>query len=88
MWDFSEAIDDFYLVYAVYARAETSMHAENLVIDDTGQAQIIEHVCEVVPYCRVAVLSAALGVEAIRLSDASAFVVAADQVNALRISEL
>ena len=34
----SESVNYLDLVYAVYARTKTSMHAEDLVVDDAGQA--------------------------------------------------
>jgi len=61
----SEAVDDFDLVYAVYARAQSSVDAEYAVVDDAGQRQIVKHVGEVMPYCCVAVFPAAFCVEAI-----------------------
>lgn len=39
------------------------------------------------PYGRVAVFTTALSVEAVRLGDSAGFVVAADEVDALRIAQ-
>lgn len=63
------------------------MHAKDFVVDDAGEGEIIEHISEVVPDCRVAVFATAFGVEAVGLSDAAGFVVAADEVHALRVAE-
>lgn len=63
------------------------MHAEYLVVDDAGEGEVVEHVGEVVPNSRVAIFARALGVEAIRLSDAARFVVTAYEVYTLRVSE-
>jgi hypothetical protein len=55
----------------MYTRAQTTVHAEDLVVDDAGEAEVVEHVCEVMPDGRVAVLAAAFGVKAVGLGDAS-----------------
>lgn len=64
------------------------MHAENLVVDNDGQRQEIEHVRKVVPYICIAVFSRALGVEAVRLGDATRFVVATNEVDSMWIAQL
>ena len=69
------------------ARAQPAVHAEDLVVDDARQRQVVEHVGEVVPYRRVAVFAAALGVEAVALCYAAGFVVAADEVDAGGVAE-
>ena len=76
--DLPEAIDDFDLVDAVDAGAEAAVHAEDLVVDDDGQGEEVEHVGEVVPDVGVAVFAVAFGVEAVGLRYASGLVVAAD----------
>ena len=63
------------------------MNAENLVVDDTREREVVEHVGEVVPHGSVAIFSAAFRVEAIRLRDAAGFVIATDQMDALGIAE-
>ena len=71
VWDLAEAVDDLDLVDGVDAGAEAAVHAEDLVGDDDGECQVVEHVGEVVPDLRGAVLARALGVEAVGLGDAS-----------------
>lgn len=63
------------------------MYAKDLVIDDAGQGEVVEHVGKVVPDGRVAVFAAAFGVKAVGLRDAAGFVVAADKVDALGIAK-
>jgi len=86
--DLPEAVDDFDLVDGVDAGREAAVHAEDLVADDDGQRQEVEHVGEVVPDVGVAVLAGTLGVEAVGLCDAPRLVVAADEVDALGVAEL
>lgn len=86
--DLAEAVDDFDLVDAVDGGREAAVDAENLVVDDNTEGEEVEHVGEVVPNAGVAVLARALGVEAVALGDAAALVVAADQVDAVRVAQL
>lgn len=87
MRDFAKAVDDLDLINAVDAGREAAVYAEDLVVDYAGERQVIEHVCEVMPYSRVAVLATTFGVEAIGLGDAAGLVVAADEVDSLRVAE-
>ena len=82
-----EAIDDFDLVDAVDAGTEAAVHAEDLVVDDDGEGEEVEHVGKVVPDVGVAVFAVALGVEAVGLGDAAGLVVAADKVHAGRVAQ-
>lgn len=86
--DLAEAVDDLDLVDGVDGGREAAVHAEDLVVDDDGEGEEVEHVGEVVPDVGVAVLAGALGVEAVGLGHASRLVVAADQVHAVRVPEL
>lgn len=85
--DLAEAVDDLDLVDAVDARAQPAVHAEDLVVDDDGEGEEVEHIGEVVPHIGVAVLAVALGVEAVGLRHAAGLVVAADQVHAGRVAQ-
>lgn len=84
----AEAVDDFDLIDGVDAGRQAAVHAEDLVVDDDRERQEVEHVGEVVPHVGVAVLARALGVEAVRLRHAARFVVATDEVDAVRVAEL
>ena len=63
------------------------MHAEYLVINDAAETQEVKEVCEGMPNSRIAVLSRAFCIEAIRLRDSSALMVSPDEVHSLRIAE-
>lgn len=86
MRDFAKAVDNLDLVYAVDAGRETTVYAEDLVVDDAGKGEVVEHVGKVVPDGWIAIFATAFGVEAIRLRDSTRFVVAADQMHALWIA--
>lgn len=66
---------------------EAAVDAEDLVVDHHAQGEEVEHVGEVVPDVGVAVFPDALGVEAIGLCDASGFVVPANQMHTLGVSQ-
>jgi hypothetical protein len=86
--DLAESIDDFDLIDAVDAGREPAVHAEDLVVDHDRQRQVVEHVGEVVPHVSVAVLPATFSIKSVRLRDSARLVVAADQVDAMRVAEL
>ena len=64
------------IVQGVYARREPSMETEDLIIDQGGERQVVEQICEVFPDVGVAVFSETFVVEAVDLSDLARFVVA------------
>jgi hypothetical protein len=64
------------------------VHAEDFIIDDRGQTQVVENLCAVSPHIHVTVLSQALIIEAIDLCDLPAFVVASDEGDTVRIAHL
>ena len=88
MRNLPEAVDDFNLINRVNAWAESAVNTEDLVVDDTAQGEVVEHVGEVMPDCGVAVFPRALGVKAIRLRDTSALVISSDEMNSVGVSEL
>jgi hypothetical protein len=61
--------------------------AEDLVVDDAGEGEVVEHIGKVVPDSSVAVLAAALCVETVGLGDSSRLVVAADEVDAVGVAQ-
>ena len=63
-------------VQRVQAGRESAVQAEDLVLDDGGQRQVIEEVGEVLPHVRVAVLAQTLVVEAVDLGDLATLVIA------------
>lgn len=64
------------------------MYAEDLIVDDNRQRQKVEHVGEIVPHIRIAVLSRALSVEAVRLGDTARLVVATNEVDSVWVAQL
>lgn len=64
------------------------MHAENLVINDGRQTEVVEDFRAVSPNVDGAILLEALIIETVHLSDLAGLVVSADQGNSVRISHL
>ena len=87
MRDFAKPIDNLDLVDAVNTRTQTAMYAEDLIINDTGKAEIVKHVRKVVPDGRIAIFAAAFGIEAVRLGDPSTLVIASYKMNSLGVTE-
>jgi hypothetical protein len=87
VWNFSEAVDDLDLINAMDAGRQTTVDAKDLVVNDAGEGEVVEHVGEVVPDRSVTVLAAALGVETVGLGNSSGLVVAADEVDAVGVAK-
>jgi hypothetical protein len=87
MRNFLYAIEGSDVVKSVDAWGETSVEAEDLVVDKGSEGEVIEEVGKVFPYVRIAVLSKTLVVEAVDLSDLTGFVIAAKDCDALRVAD-
>jgi hypothetical protein len=85
---FLNAVECPNVVKGVDAGRQTSVQTEDLVVDEGGERQVVEEVCEVLPDVCIAVLSQALVVEAVDLRDLAGFVVAAEDGDAAGVSYL
>ena len=56
------------LVKGVNTWGETTVEAEDLVLDDSGEWEVIEELCELLPYVGVTVLSQAFIIESVPIS--------------------
>lgn len=83
----SRSHDSTNLLHRVQIGAQTTVHGENLFIDDGGNWQAVEAVGERLPQFDV-VSSLALVVEAIDTVDGGAFVVATQDEEVLRVLDL
>ena len=77
-----------YLIKGINSGRQATVHAENLVINDGRQTEIVEDFRAVSPNVDGAILLEALIIETVHLSDLAGFVVSADQGNPVRISHL
>lgn len=76
------------VIESIDTRREASVEAEDLVVDEGGEGEVVEQVGKVLPDIGVSVLAEALVVEAVDLSDLTRLVVAAEDGDALGISDL
>lgn len=77
MWHLLYTIKSPDIIERIDARGETSVEAEDLVIDQSCQGKVVEEIGEIFPDVCVAVFSKALVVETVDLCDLAGFVVAA-----------
>ena len=75
------------VVQRVDTRGEAAVQAEDLVVDERRQGQVVEEVGEEFPHVRVAVFAQALVVEAVDLRDLARLVVAAQDGDALGVAD-
>jgi hypothetical protein len=64
------------------------MNAEDVVVDDYAEREVVKHVGKMVPDVRVPVFATALGIEAIALGDTTRLMVSTDEVDAIGIAQL
>lgn len=64
------------------------MHTEDAIINGRGKSKIVEDLSAVAPDIQGAILSETFIVETINLRDLTAFVVPADEGDAVRVSDL
>lgn len=76
------------VVERVDARGKTAVQAKDLVVNQGGERKIVEKVGKVLPDVGVAILAQALVVEAVYLCDLARFVVAAQNGDAVGVSDL
>jgi len=88
MWNFLYTVKSSDIVKSIDTWGKTSVKTEDLVVNEGSEREIIEEVCEVLPYIGIAVFSKALIVEAIDLSDLAGLVVSTENCDSLRVSDL
>lgn len=88
VWHFLDAVKRSDVIKRVDAWGQTAVQTEDLVVDEGGQGEVVEEVCEVLPDVCVSVLSETLVVEAVDLGDLARLVVSTEDSDALRVSDL
>lgn len=76
------------VIQRIDAWGETTVKTEDLVVDQSGKREVVEKICEVFPNVGIAILSKALIIEAVHLSDLTGLVVATKDRDALGVSDL
>jgi hypothetical protein len=88
MRNFLYTVERSNVIEGVDARRQTAVQAEDLVVNQGGEREVVEEVCEVLPDVGVAVLSEALVVEAVDLCDLAGLVISAQDGDSLRVPNL
>lgn len=88
MRHFLDAIQSSDIIKRVNARRQAAVETENLIVDQGGEGKVVEQVGKVLPHVSVAVLAQAFVVKAVDLGDLAGLVVAAENGDALRVSDL
>lgn len=88
MGNFLLSVNHSDLIQSADRRRKSTVHAENLVINDSCQSQVVEDLRAVPPHVDRTVLTEALIVKPINLGNLSAFVVATDQRDAFGVPHL
>jgi len=83
MRDFLNSVKLFDLIEGIDTRGEPSMEAEDGVVDDGSEGEVVEQLGEVHPDIGVSVLSEALIVEAVHLGDLADFMVTSEDSQAV-----
>lgn len=76
------------VIESIDARRETSVQAEDLVVDEGGEGEVVEQVGKVLPDVGVAILAEALVIKAVHLGDLARLVISAEDGDALGVSDL
>lgn len=84
--NFNSAVDCAHLIEGSDFRAEASVDAENFIVHNCGDGQIIEHLCAVFPGVRVSVFPHALVVETVDLRDLTGLVISAEEGDVLGVA--
>lgn len=88
MWDFLDSVERSDVVEGVNAGRQPAVQAENLVVDECSEGEIVEEVGEVFPDISIAVFSQTFVVKAIDLGNLSTLVVPSKDGDSGRVSDL
>lgn len=88
MWNFLNAVQTPDVVEGIDRGRETAVEAEDLIVDQGCEGEVVEKVGEVFPYVGVSVLPETFIIKAVDLSDLAGLVVAAQDSDAARIPNL
>ena len=88
MWDFLNSVERSDIIQGIDAGRKPAVQAEDLVVDQGGEGEVVEEICEVFPDIGIAVFSQAFVVESVDLGDLSRFVVTAKDGDSRRIADL
>lgn len=88
MWNLLNAVKGSDVIEGIDAGGETTVKAEDLVIDEGGQRKVVEQIGKVFPYIGIAILAQALVVEAVHLRNLTRLVVSSKDCDSSWVSNL
>ena len=88
MWNFLYTVQRSDVIEGINAWRETSVEAEDLVVNEGGKREIIEQIGKELPNIGIAVFSEALIIESINLRDLARLVITAEDRNTRWITYL
>jgi hypothetical protein len=87
MWHFLNAVKSSDVVKGINARGETSVEAEDLIVDKGGEGQVVEKIREIFPHIGVAIFSETLVVESVDLGNLARFVISSEDGDSLWVAD-
>lgn len=87
MWYFLNSVKSTDVVESIDGGGETTVKAEDLVIDEGSEWKVVKEVGEVLPDVCISVFSETLVIEAVDLGDLSGFVVSTEDGDAARVTD-
>ena len=87
MRNFLYAVQSSDVVQSIDTWGETSVEAEDLIVNKCGEGKVVEEIGEVFPDVGIAVFSETLVIEAVDLGDLTGFVVTTENCDALGVSD-
>jgi hypothetical protein len=64
------------------------MEAKDLVVDKSGEGEVVEQICKILPYICISIFTKTLIIKPVDLCDLSGLVVSTENGNSLRIPDL
>lgn len=83
-----ETVQSRDLIDRLHVGRQSSMHAEDAVVDESREREEIENLVQHLPHTRVAIISVALGPKTIQLIDRTRLVVTAQHRHPVRVQRL
>jgi len=87
MRNFLLSVDHPNLVKSADRWRKTSVHAENFVVNNRSQCQVVKDLRAVAPHVDRSIFSQALVIKAIHLCNLTTFMIASNQRNAFRVAD-
>lgn len=81
------AIESSDVVQCVNTGRKAAVKAEDLVVDESSEGEVVEEVCKVLPHVGIAVLAKTFVVESVNLGDLTRLVISSEDGDALGIAD-